>query len=112
MPDGTHRKRRADPGLWARRAIVDCATMTVSPVSFSSRIGLAFRVLFDGQFAARLNEPDSEAQRELPAPIAPSPLTSPAAAGSPSPEAALQLLALLQREGRFVDFVQQDVAAF
>ncbi len=29
-----------------------------------------------------------------------------------SPDAALQLLALLQREGRFVDFVQQDLASF
>lgn len=28
------------------------------------------------------------------------------------PEAALQLLALLQREGRFVDFLEEDVAAF
>lgn len=28
------------------------------------------------------------------------------------PEAALQLLALLQREGRFVDFLEEDVAGF
>jgi hypothetical protein len=28
------------------------------------------------------------------------------------PEAALQLLALLQREGRFVDFVQEDMSSF
>lgn len=28
------------------------------------------------------------------------------------PEAALQLLALLQREGRFVDFLEEDVASF
>ena len=81
--------------------------MTVSPVSFSSRIGLAFRVLFDGQFAARLNEPEAPAEREL---LAPSP--PPVAPQEPSVDAALQLLALLQREGRFVDFVQQDVAAF
>ena len=29
-----------------------------------------------------------------------------------TPEAALQLLGLLQREARFVDFVQEDVAAY
>jgi len=82
--------------------------MTVSPVSFSSRIGLAFRVLFDGQFAARLTEPES--QRELPAPV--SPVSPVAVVKEPTVDAALQLLSLLQREGRFVDFVQQDVAAF
>jgi hypothetical protein len=30
----------------------------------------------------------------------------------PSPEPALQLLALLQREGRFVDFLQQDLVGY
>lgn len=86
--------------------------MTVSPVSFSSRIGLAFRVLFDGEFAARLNEP--EATRELPAPspVASSAVVPVAAAEEHTVDAALQLLSLLQREGRFVDFVQQDVTAF
>ncbi len=84
--------------------------MTVSSVSFGGRIGLAFRVLFDGEFAARLNAPD-------PAPAPPPEL--PAVLSMPPPakqerasDGALQLLALLQREGRFVDFVEQDVAAF
>ena len=81
--------------------------MTVSAVSFASRIGLAFRVLFDGEFAARLSEP--EVPRELPAPSAAAPV---ALVEEASVDSALQLLALLQREGRFVDFVQQDVAAF
>src|SRR6185369_8988779 len=30
----------------------------------------------------------------------------------PSTDAALQLLALFQREGRFVDFIEEDVASF
>ena len=97
-----------DPRLWGRAAIVDCAAMTVSPVSFSNRIGLAFRVLFDGQFAARLTESE---RLELPAPPVVA-QAAPSAAKEPSADAALQLLSLLQREGRFVDFVQQDVAAF
>jgi Domain of unknown function (DUF2760) len=88
--------------------------MTASAVSFASRIGLAFRVLFDGEFAARLSEP--EVPPELPGPAAPTvvaPSAVPVAvAKEPSADAALQLLSLLQREGRFVDFVQQDVAAF
>jgi Domain of unknown function (DUF2760) len=81
-------------------------------VSFSTRVGLAFRVLFDGEFAARLTEPAP--RRELPAPSAPPPAVAVAVpvAKEPSVDAALQLLSLLQREGRFVDFVQQDVAAF
>jgi hypothetical protein len=74
----------------------------------------AFRVLFDGQYAARvagLNEsvppPD-----ELPAPGEPRAEPAPVAVEPSATTGALQLLALLQREGRFVDFIQQDVAGF
>lgn len=76
----------------------------------STRLWLAFacffRVLFDGAFAAR-----AQALRQLPAPAEP-------AAPEPEPpkerdlRPALQLLSLLQREGRLVDFVQQDIAGF
>ena len=44
-----------------------------------------------------------------PAPAAPPPPARPAAAPA---TAALQLLGLLQREARFVDFVQEDVVAY
>ena len=83
----------------------------LSPVNESSlpwfsRVWLAwacfFRVLFDGRFAfgvSRLAEPPSAA------PPAPPP-------SLPSGDAALQLLGLLQREGRLVDFLEQDIAAF
>ena len=83
--------------------------MTVSAVPFASRLGLAFRVLFDGELAARLVDPE-EAERALPAPAVVAPPL--AVSKEPSVDGALQLLSLLQREGRFVDFVQQDVAAF
>ncbi len=88
--------------------------MTVPTVSFGARVGLAFRVLFDGQLAARLVEPEAatEPERVLPAPAAAAPVASIVVAEEPSSAAALQLLALLQREGRFVDFIQQDVATF
>ena len=72
--------------------------------SFLARLWLAwvcsFRVLFDAAFAGRV----LAAQTPAPA-LAPAPTPAPATA-------ALQLLALLQREGRLVDFLQQDIAAF
>jgi hypothetical protein len=80
---------------------------------FGSRLLFAwacfFRVLFDGRFAAR-----AFAVRDAgPAPVAPAapsalPPIPPPADGT----AALQLLSLLQREGRLVDFIQQDIASF
>jgi hypothetical protein len=94
--------------------------MTVTSLSLPSRLWLswvcAFRVLFDGQFAARvaaLREAAPEPE-ELPAPSVPRPeVPVPVVASQPSASTgALQLLSLLQREGRFVDFIQQDVAAF
>jgi hypothetical protein len=85
-------------------------------LSLPSRLWLSwacfFRILFDGNFAARVAAlRDTEA---LPVPSAKTPLPKPvAAAPSASPESgALQLLSLLQREGRFVDFVEQEVTAF
>lgn len=96
--------------------------MSSPSLSLPSRLWLswvcAFRVLFDGQYAARVaslgqvaSEPES-----LPAPAAPkeaAPVPAPVVAAQPSASTgALQLLSLLQREGRFVDFIEQDVAGF
>ena len=76
-----------------------------------------FRVLFDGRYAAELQEgktagalPPAAEPKAKPEPEAKPAKTSPAAA--PSSDAALQLLALLQREGRLVDFLEEDVASF
>jgi hypothetical protein len=71
---------------------------------------MAFRLLFNGEFAAQvasgLKALEAKAAKPVPAP-------KPAA---PPPEklhaSGLVLLAGLQREGRFVDFLQQDVAGF
>lgn len=76
----------------------------------------SFRILFDGRYAAQvaqLREGSAPAEPSAPAElsVAAAPVTAPEAARR-SNESALQLLTLLQREGRFVDFVQQDVAAF
>ncbi len=108
-------------------------------MSFGSRIWFAwscfFKVLFDGRFAARVEAASSPARALEEAPAAPpkdsapeepdpepepkpKPKPKPKPAGKPekkqppSVHAALQLLALFQREGRLVDFLKQDVASF
>jgi hypothetical protein len=81
----------------------------LSTLSFVTRLWFAwlcsFRVLFDGAFAARV-----WAIRNVAAlPSAPAPASAPAPL---DPTPALQLLSLLQREGRLVDFLEQDIASF
>jgi hypothetical protein len=73
----------------------------VERVSFWARLQLALRVALNGQFASQVEEGLKKLE---------------AKAVAPAPERAhasgLQLLAALQREGRLVDFLQQDVAGF
>lgn len=100
---------------------------------FSTRLWFAwvcfFRVLFDATFAARAFA--ARTPPELPA--APPSVRAPApslsefdapksirsvskasekAAPAPPADPALQLLALLQRDGRFIDFLEQDIGTF
>lgn len=88
----------------------------MSELPLSTRLWFAwvcfFKVLFDGMFAQKafsaakaLPEPERAAPEPKPAP---KPAAAPAA--KPSTDAALQLLALLQREGRLVDFLEEDLA--
>lgn len=84
-----------------------------------ARIGLAFRLFFrtlsDASFAERvgpllLNEPVA-----APAPAsaeAAAPPPRPAAPVKPARSEALTLLAMLQREARFVDFVQESLGGY
>ncbi len=89
--------------------------MSAESPGFFSRIGIAFslffKVLFDAVFAGRAaaqltGAPAPELQKDEPAPKAKLEALPPA---RPPETAALQLLSALQREGRFVDFVQEDV---
>jgi hypothetical protein len=70
-------------------------------VSVWKRLELGFRLWFSGKFARRV----AQAIRTLET-----------TAVEPAPErvhaSGLQLLSALQREGRLVDFLQQDVASF
>jgi hypothetical protein len=77
-----------------------------------------FRVIFDGSFAARVRELSTPALATLPAAPSEPPLAPAAAPPAPTPapaptrpyeESALHLLAALQREGRFLDFVGQSI---
>lgn len=83
--------------------------------SFGARIGLAFatffRILGDAGFAARIAHPVAPTPIALPEPAKPAD-PPPARLHAADERAALQLLALLQREGRFVDFLEEDIAGF
>jgi hypothetical protein len=92
--------------------------------SFVARLFLAwvafFRVIFDGAFAGRVVAV-RDAMPALPPPAEPQVVekiverTVEKVVEKDAPkthEAALQLLALLQREGRFVDFLEEDVTSF
>ncbi|MFW5925301.1 MAG: DUF2760 domain-containing protein [Myxococcota bacterium] len=86
---------------------------------FFTRFALAFvaffRVVFDRDFAAHVMQvrrgelppaPEGEPRPETAAPPEP-----PAFRETPA-DAALQLLGILQREGRLVDFLEEDVSTF
>ena len=83
--------------------------------SLLTRIALAFRlfflVLFNAVFAGRvqrLASGDASPRRAARARRAPTP-TGRHVAARPT-DAALQLLGLLQREGRLIDFLQEDMS--
>ncbi len=89
------------------------------PVSFATRLWFAwacfFRVLFDGSFAGRawlVRDALPAAAPSIPPSVVPPTKPSAVAPAPPPTDAALQLLALFQREGRLVDFLEQDVATF
>ena len=79
---------------------------------FMLAFALFFRVLFDATFAGRAlalrSGSDAEADRHEPEPA---PQPPPQLHEAPA-EAALQLLGLLQREGRLMDFLQEDMSAY
>ena len=91
--------------------------MTDSNPSVLGRISLAvsafFRILGDGEFAAavlRVRDGGAAAQAQTQAP-SPAPKAAPTLKEA-SPDAALQLLGLLQRDARFIDFVEEDIKRF
>jgi hypothetical protein len=93
--------------------------MSTSPLPLASRISLAisslFKILGDGEYAARVADLNAGPWRSEPVaptrvPAAPKPAVT--ALRAAAPDGALQLLGLMQREARFIDFIQEDVAAY
>ncbi len=82
-----------------------------SPVNlpFGGRLKLALRVLSDAAFAQRLVAAEARSQRPAPTP---EPRPAPALPPERIHASGLSFLAALQREGRLVDFLQQDVVGF
>lgn len=76
---------------------------------------LPFRVLFNGRLAARIDRLDSASTPDA---LPPSPARAPESAPAPAPagptadDGAVHLLSLLQRDGRLVDFLLEDVSAY
>ena len=90
--------------------------------SFWRRVPLAFGAFFstlsDAAYAARVEKLSvPEAAPVAPVAPAPAPAPVPAPAAAPvilkeaTPDAALQLLALLQREARLIDFTQENLGS-
>ena len=92
---------------------------------FFGRLGIAFSVFFrilgDAVFAGgvsrlraggRVLGPGEEPAPERPKFDKPKAEKPKPVLKESGPEAALQLLALLQREGRLVDFLEEDIAGF
>lgn len=78
--------------------------------SFFARVSLAFAMLGDSKLAAQLQDVRNGVVPVAP-PVAPAPPPPPVLKVA-TPDAALQLLGLMQREARFVDFIQEDVAHY
>lgn len=96
-------------------------TMSTTNPSLVARIGYAFvaffRTLGSGPFAAIVRDgvPKLPETTEKPEPVV-APVEKPAApvvrVEKSSPDAAFQLLALFQREGRFIDFLHEPIRDF
>jgi len=90
------------------------STPSSKPPAFLSRLSIAlgafFRILSDAQYAGQV------LGLQQPAPMTP-PASPATAVVKPAPaksntDAALQLLALLQREARLIDFTQEDLSRY
>ena len=73
-----------------------------SAPSFFARLGLAFRVLGNATLAAKVGALEAAPAIEKPAEVPPEKIHA----------SGLAVLGLLQREGRLMDFLQEDVAGF
>ena len=84
--------------------------------SFASRLGLAWtcfwRILGQPAFAGQVARMVAAPAPVPASTVAPAPAPAPALPPERVHAAGLQVLALLQREGRLIDFLQENVASF
>ncbi len=92
------------------------ATVPATDPSFFARLVLAFaaffRVLFDPSYAGRVARLASGEPIPEPPSAQPVPAPQPPKLREVPTDGALQLLGLLQREGRLIDFLQEDVSSY
>ena len=83
-------------------------------IPFSARLTLAFKAFFSILFAGRWPEEaiTAPSQPDVPRPDVPQPPSREAPAEAPPEATATQLLAVLQRDGRLVDFLMEDLAPY
>ena len=88
---------------------------------FLTRLSFAFRCFFSLLFQGKISQEILQAVAGSAAEIVPSPITgtrqgsAKVGGDAPNPEAvdrAVQMLALLQRDGRLVDFLEEDVSSY
>lgn len=83
--------------------------MAQAQLTFFSRLSLAFttfwRIMSDSDYALKLN-------KKLRKRIAKTEKPEPSKLETVRPDSALQLLALLQQEGRFIDFLHEDISTY
>ena len=81
--------------------------MNDQTLSFFARLALAFKVFFriiaNQEYAVRVSGLGTD---KRPAPVRPTSFKE------AHPDSALQLLGLLQQDGRFIDFLEEDVTGF
>jgi hypothetical protein len=94
--------------------------MTQTALSFLERLRLAFSILFNRELATQIYSQLSLEKKSLSESESPSESEAKSPEEKPSishieetdPRSALQLLALLQQEARFLDFIHEDIQAF
>jgi hypothetical protein len=81
-----------------------------------SRIFLAFSSFFSILFSGKLSDSALQAlglsRREAPKSATPTPAAAPAVPAAGPSDGALQLLGILQRDSRLVDFLMEDIASY
>ncbi len=89
--------------------------MNEPTLSFFNRLSLAFGVFFrtisNPNFAAGVLR-ITQGEKAEEAPPRQAKAAEPHAFKEPPPDSAMQLLGLLQQEGRFIDFIEEDVTGF